>query len=204
VGGQAHACPGRGSAPAPARQGGPQLVCGRDIPEGAGPLVLFVPRYRPEREPGRRAVQRAPRHGGRSGVLPLCQGGDRRDTGPGHDRRPRQLPPGDPDRARPGCAAPDQCLLEQQAGASRTTGASKVATGPCGASNAPDRPPGSAALTTNCATSSALAPATTNTCPPTAADCSTSGGPRPCWPSCKPHDSDWPHPSSDGTCWREP
>src|ERR671914_560783 len=78
--------------------------------------------------------------------------------------------------------------------------ASKVATGPCGASNAPDRPPGSAALTMNCATSSALAPAPTNTCPPTAADCSISGGPRPCWPSCKPHDPDWPHPSSGGTC----
>src|SRR3954469_15901972 len=73
-------------------------------------------------------------------------------------------------------------------GWSRTTGASKVATGPCGASNAPDQPPGSAALTMNCATSSALAPATTNTCPPTDADCSTSGGLRPCWPSCKPHD----------------
>src|SRR3954468_17404539 len=40
----------------------------------------------------------------------------------------------------------------------------------------------------NCATSSALAPATINTCPRTAADCSTSGGPRPCWPSCRPHD----------------
>ena len=42
--------------------------------------------------------------------------------------------------------------------------------------------------TTNCATSSASAPATTSMFPPTAGDCSTSGGPRPCWPSCKPHD----------------
>src|SRR5215208_5757301 len=40
----------------------------------------------------------------------------------------------------------------------------------------------------NCATSSALAPATTSTYPPIAADSSTSGGPRPCWPSCKPRD----------------
>jgi putative transposase len=36
-----------------------------------------------------------------------------RVTTDGHD----SYPPGDPDRARPGCAAPDQCLLEQQAGA---------------------------------------------------------------------------------------
>src|SRR5687768_17200120 len=40
----------------------------------------------------------------------------------------------------------------------------------------------------NCATSFALVPASTSTFPPTAADCSTSRGPRPCWPSCKPHD----------------
>src|SRR3954463_12465027 len=40
----------------------------------------------------------------------------------------------------------------------------------------------------NCAISSASAPATISTFPPTDADCSTSGGLRPCWPSCKPHD----------------
>src|SRR3712207_3542938 len=40
----------------------------------------------------------------------------------------------------------------------------------------------------NCATSSASAPAITSTCPPTDTDCSSSEGPRPCWPSCKPHD----------------
>ena len=40
----------------------------------------------------------------------------------------------------------------------------------------------------NCATSSASAPATINMFPPIAADCSTSGGPRPCWLFCKPHD----------------
>src|SRR3982751_5664923 len=57
-----------------------------NIPESAGALVLFVSCHRPEREPGRRAVQRAPRHGSRPGVLPLCQGSDRRDPGPGHDR----------------------------------------------------------------------------------------------------------------------
>ena len=69
----------------------------------------------------------------------------------------------------------------------RITAASKAAIGPCGAPSARDRPPGSAGLTTNCPTSSASAPATINMCPPTAEDCSTSAGPRPCWPSCKPH-----------------
>src|SRR4051812_14469794 len=52
----------------------------------------------------------------------------------------------------------------------------------------------------NCATSSALAPATTNTCPPIAADSSTSGGPRPCWPSCKPHDGTSPHVREHRLC----
>ena len=46
------------------------------------------------------------------GVLPLGQSGDRRDTGPGHDGRPRQLPPGDPHRTGQACAAPNQRLLE--------------------------------------------------------------------------------------------
>src|SRR5215217_7956803 len=69
----------------------------------------------------------------------------------------------------------------------------EAATGPCGASSAPDRPPGSVGLTTNCATSSARAPAITSTFPPIAGDCSTSGGPRPCWPSCKPHDGMSPY-----------
>src|SRR3954453_14457609 len=45
----------------------------------------------------------------------------------------------------------------------------------------------------NCATFSASAPAPTSMFPPIAADCSTSGGPRPCWPSCKPHDETSPH-----------
>src|SRR5215212_2681754 len=40
----------------------------------------------------------------------------------------------------------------------------------------------------NSATFSASAPAITSMFPPTARDCSTSGGPRPCWPSWKPHD----------------
>src|SRR3954470_23954367 len=43
--------------------------------------------------------------------------------------------------------------------------------------NVHDRPPGSAKLTMNCATSSASAPATINMFPPTDSDCSTSGGP---------------------------
>src|SRR3954463_15512591 len=45
----------------------------------------------------------------------------------------------------------------------------------------------------NCATFSASAPAITSMFPPTARDCSTSGGPRPCWPSWKPHDGTSPH-----------
>src|SRR4051812_10886755 len=45
----------------------------------------------------------------------------------------------------------------------------------------------------NCATFSASAPAITSMFPPTARDCSTSGGPRPCWPSWKPHDETSPH-----------
>lgn len=80
-------------------------------------LVLFVSRHRPQREPGRRAVQRAPGHGSRPSIFPLRQSGDRRDTRPGHDRRPRQLSSGDPDRVGQACAAPDQSLPEQPAGA---------------------------------------------------------------------------------------
>src|SRR5688500_11879431 len=70
-------------------------------------------------------------------------------------------------------------------GWNRITAVSRAATGPCGVSSAPDRPPGSAGLTTSSATSSAPAPATTSTSPPTAVDCSCSAGPRPCWPSSK-------------------
>src|SRR3954453_4869958 len=45
----------------------------------------------------------------------------------------------------------------------------------------------------NWAISSALAPATTSPFPPLARDCSTSGGPRPCWSSWKPRDGTSPH-----------
>src|SRR4051794_26712831 len=45
----------------------------------------------------------------------------------------------------------------------------------------------------NYATFSASAPAITSMFPPTARDSSTSGGPRPCWPSWKPHDGTSPH-----------
>ena len=44
------------------------------------------------------------------------EGSDRHHPGPGHDRRPRQLPPRDPLEARPSCRAPDQRPREQQAG----------------------------------------------------------------------------------------
>jgi len=50
-----------------------------------------------------------------------------------------------------------------------------------------DQPLGSVAHTMSCATSSALAPTTINTFPPTAGDCSTSRGVWRCWPSWKPH-----------------
>jgi len=48
---------------------------------------------------------------------------------------------------------------------------------PCGVSTAPDRPPGSVEATTSSETSSALDPATTDTSPPPAADCSSCAGP---------------------------
>lgn len=54
-----------------------------------GTLVLPLPRDRPLRRARRRAVQRAPRHGGGEGVLPLRKGGHWRDAGSGHDGRPR-------------------------------------------------------------------------------------------------------------------
>lgn len=57
--------------------------------------MLFVSRHRPERELGRRAVQRTPRHGGRPGVLPLREGGHwsapDRVTTDGHDSYPRAI-----------------------------------------------------------------------------------------------------------------
>src|SRR4051812_49979068 len=59
---------------------------------------------------------------------------------------------------------------------------------------------GSAGLTMNSATFSASAPATTSMFPPIAADSSTSGGPRPCWPSCKPHDGTSPHVREHRLC----
>src|SRR3954454_3623756 len=52
----------------------------------------------------------------------------------------------------------------------------------------------------NSATFSASAPAPTSTSPPIAGDCSTSGGPRPCWPSCKPHDGTSPHVREHRLC----
>ena len=63
------------------------------------------------------SIASAPGHGSRPSALPLRPGGGWRDTGPGHDGWPRQLPPRDPDRAGQRCAVPDQCLPEQQAGA---------------------------------------------------------------------------------------
>ena len=87
-----------------------------DVSQGARALVLFVSCHRPEREPGRRTVQRAPGHGCRPGVLSVRKGGDRHHAGPGHDGRPRQLPPSDPHRAGQARAAPMQSLSEQQAG----------------------------------------------------------------------------------------
>ena len=56
----------------------------------------------------------------------------------------------------------------------QVTAASKAATDPCAGSSARDQRPGSVAPTMNCATSSASAPATINTFPPTDADSSSS------------------------------
>ena len=81
---------------------------------------------------------------------------------------------------------------------------SKAAIDPCGALNARDQRLGSVAHTMSCATSSVVAPAIINMCPPIAGDCSTSGEPQPCWPSYKPHDARLAQPSSGDTRWREP
>ena len=56
-------------------------------------------------------------------------------------------------------------------------GASKADTAPCGASSARDRPPGSAAATMNCETSSVPALIRTSTFLPIATGCSFSGEP---------------------------
>jgi transposase-like protein len=71
-------------------------------------------------------------------------------------------------------------------------------------SNAPNQRRGSVELTTSCATTFAPAPAATNTSPPSAADCSSSSGPR--WGS-----ASWKRPdrpcsrfeNTGYTCWRE-
>ena len=94
-----------------------------------------------------------------------------RVTTDGHDSYPRAI------RTGLGRGVRHRTSRYLTTGWSRITGASKADTGPCGASSAPDRPPGSAGLTMNSATSSALTPATTSMFPPTARDCSTSGGP---------------------------
>ena len=54
-------------------------------------------------------------------------------------------------------------------------------------------------------TSSAPAPVITSMFPQTAAECSSSAGPRPCSPSWKPLDRPYPEAESIGyICWREP
>ena len=52
----------------------------------------------------------------------------------------------------------------------------------------------------NSATFSALAPAIINTSPPIAGDCSTSGEPQPCWPSCKPREATSPRVREHRLC----
>src|SRR4051794_2160071 len=52
----------------------------------------------------------------------------------------------------------------------------------------PVPPPGPPVLARSAAPPPPPPPAPPTTFPPIAADCSTSGGPRPCWPFCKPHD----------------
>src|SRR4051794_13725463 len=52
----------------------------------------------------------------------------------------------------------------------------------------PVPPPGPPVLARSAAPPPPPPPAPATTFPPIAGDCSTSGGPRPCWPFCKPHD----------------
>ena len=63
-------------------------VCGRDLYQGRGPLVLFVSCHRQLRRFSERDVQRAARHRSREGVLPVSEDGDRQNAGPDHDGRP--------------------------------------------------------------------------------------------------------------------
>ena len=94
-----------------------------------------------------------------------------RVTTDGHDSYPRAIR----SELGKGCGTGPAAI--STIGWSRTTGASKAATGRCAASSARDRPPGSVEATTSSATSSASAPALTNMFPPIAAGCSSSGGP---------------------------
>ncbi len=59
-----------------------------DLHQSAGPMAVPVSRDRSRRRPGRRHAERAPRVGGRQGILSIGQDGDRRHAGTGHDRRP--------------------------------------------------------------------------------------------------------------------
>ena len=171
------------------------------VPDGARALVLSVSRHRPERELGRRAVQRTPRHGSGPGVLSVRKGGDRRDAGPGHDRWSRRLPRAMHTEFGKGVWRRTSAYLNNRL--EQDHRASKAATDRCGASNARR----SAARFCRAYDDAQLLPPPLPPCmcPPTAADCFTSGGPRPCWPSRKPHDPGCRRTSvSTGyTCWRE-
>src|SRR3954454_4353527 len=54
--------------PKPTQPGPANSPTVSDVSQGARALVLSLSRHRPEREPGRRAVQRASRHGSRPGL----------------------------------------------------------------------------------------------------------------------------------------
>ena len=99
-------------------------------------------------------------------------------TTDGHDAYPRAIRT----RLGRGRAPPDQPLQEQsdRAGPPQHRAESTIA----GFRGAPNRPPGSAGLTTSSATSRPLPPQPARPRrPPSTASCSA--GPRPCWPSSK-------------------
>ena len=62
-----------------------KLVCRQDLPEGPRPLGLPLPGRRPGREPDRRDAERAPRHEGGQGLLPLGAGDHGLPAEPGDD-----------------------------------------------------------------------------------------------------------------------
>lgn len=94
------------------RRHGKRGTRGRPISESPWPVGVPVSRHRPRRQSRGHDAERAPRHGGGSGFLPLGQGCYRRDARPGHHGRARFLPAGDPLDARPAGRSSEQRIQE--------------------------------------------------------------------------------------------